>query len=149
MKAIGNVESLLREKRSTVWSIDPDAMVYEALKLMSHKNVGALPVIGNDELLGLVSERDYTRKVVLKGKSSRDTPIRDIMTSTVITVELSNSIEECMQLMTNNRIRHLPVVVHGKVIGIISIGDVVHWIISAQSQALHQMEDYIAGKYPG
>ncbi len=149
MNISGTIDSLLHQKGTKVWSVGPDDTVFEAIKLMAHKNVGALLVMRGEDLVGIFSERDYTRKVVLKGKSSKETPVRDIISTNVITVERHQTIEECMRLMTNNRIRHLPVLDAGRVAGIVSIGDLVNWIISAQHVALTQMEDYISGRYPG
>jgi CBS domain-containing protein len=149
MHIVGNIDSLLCNKGRNVWSIDPDATVFEAIQLMAEKNIGALPVMRDGKLLGLFSERDYTRKVVLKGKTSRQTPVREIIPTEVVSVECGETIEECMRLMTEHRVRHLPVLEGSRVVGIISIGDLVNWIISAQDMALTQMQDYISGKYPG
>ena len=149
MNIAGTVESLLREKGDAVWTIDPEALVFDAIRLLSAKNIGALPVLRDGELLGMFSERDYTRKVVLQGKSSHQLRVREIISTTIITVEPGDTIENCMHLMTEHRIRHLPVLEGDRLAGIISIGDVVNWIISTQTETLHQMEDYISGKYPG
>ncbi len=149
MHIVGNIDSLLNQKGRNVWSIDPDATVFEAIQLMADKNIGALPVMRGDKLVGIFSERDYTRKVVLKGKTSKQTPVHEIISSTVVSVDSGETIEECMRLMTEHRVRHLPVIEGARLVGIISIGDLVNWIISAQSVALTQMQDYISGKYPG
>jgi CBS domain-containing protein len=149
MHIIGTIDSILKGKRPDIWSIDPDATVYEAIELLAAKNIGALLVMRGGRLIGVFSERDYTRKVILKGKSSRETPVRDIISTPVISVGPDETVEECMRMMTEHRVRHLPVLDVDRVVGIISIGDLVNWIISAQSQALNQMQDYISGKYPG
>lgn len=145
----GTIESLLHQKKTQVWSVAPDDTVFDAIKLMSDKNIGALPVMDGDRLVGMFSERDYTRKVILKGKSSKSTAVKEIISTPVVSVEPSRTIEECMRLMTEHRIRHLPVLEGGRMVGIVSIGDLVNWTISAQNLALTQMEDYISGKYPG
>jgi len=141
------VKELLRNKGYHVWSIGPDATVYEALTLMAEKDVGALLVLDNaGQLVGILSERDYARKIVLKGKTSRETPVREIMTEKVVWVRPDQTIEECMALMTNKRIRHLPVMEESRLLGVISIGDVVKDIISEQEFVIAQLENYITGK---
>ncbi|MBV8227872.1 MAG: CBS domain-containing protein [Verrucomicrobia bacterium] len=143
--AIGGFLSIiLARKGSAVWSISPDATVFEAIQLMDDKNVGALPVADNSRLIGIISERDYTRKVILKGLSSKDTPVRDIMTREVVTASPSDSIEDCMREMTEKRVRHLPVVEGTKIIGIVSMRDVMKWVISAQGE---EIERYVRGDY--
>jgi CBS domain-containing protein len=149
MNISGTIDSILNDKGTTIWAVDPDDTVFEAIQLMADKNIGALLVMRDDRLIGIFSERDYTRKVVLKGKSSRETAVREIISTPVISVEPGDSVENCMRIMTENRVRHLPVMVGKNVVGIVSIGDLVNWIISAQHMALNQMEDYITGKYPG
>src|ERR1700761_5211649 len=139
----GKVSSILAHKRaSTVWSIGPNAMVFDAIQLMDEKNVGALPVVDNKALVGIVSERDYTRKIIVKGRSSKDTPVSDIMTKELLTVNPTNSVTECMRIMTDKRVRHLPILEGSKLIGILSIGDVVNWLMSAQKAALDNLERY-------
>jgi len=145
MKTLIPVSSLLHHKGSTVWHVAPEATVFDAIKLMSEKNIGALPVLSRGTLVGIFTERDYTRKIALMGKTSRDTRVLEVLSGGVICVSPDNSVEECMKLMTEQRIRHLPVVEGGKILGIISIGDLVNWIISAQNSAIEQMEQYIAG----
>jgi len=143
----GTISEILNSKGSTVHSVAPDAMVFDAIQLMSDKNVGALLVIERKRLVGIISERDYTRKVALKGKSSKQTKVREILSEQVVRVTPSHSIEDCMRLMTEHRIRHLPVVNEDEVVGIISIGDLVNWIISAQTSTIFQLQTYISG-YP-
>jgi CBS domain-containing protein len=123
-------------------------MVFDAIQLMADKNVGALPVVDNGQLVGMISERDYTRKVTLKGRSSKDTPVREIMTHEVVTVNVADTVSECMRVMTDSRIRHLPVMEGKKMIGLVSIGDLVRGIISAQTATIEALEKYITGDYP-
>ncbi|MBV8378652.1 MAG: CBS domain-containing protein [Verrucomicrobia bacterium] len=149
MKVSGSVSAILAHKKaSTVWSIGPNAMVINGIQLMDEKNVGALPVVDNGTLVGILSERDYTRKVILKGKSSKETPVREIMTKQLLTVNPGDSITECMRIMTEKRIRHLPVLEGANLVGILSIGDVVNWLISAQTATIDNLERYITGDYP-
>lgn len=138
------VKYLLADKGNQVWSIEPEDPVLEAIQLMADKHIGALPVIRNGELLGIVSERDYARKVILLGRSSAETPVWEIMTSPVTTVTSDDTVHHCMQLVTEKRIRHLPVVEKGKLIGIISIGDLVKAVIEEQQHTIDQLERYIA-----
>jgi CBS domain-containing protein len=139
----GKVSGILaRKKVSSVWSIGPNAVVIDAIRLMDEKNVGALPVVDDGKLVGIVSERDYTRKVILKGRSSKDTPVSDIMTKEVLTVNPSNSVTECMQIMADKRVRHLPVLEGTDLVGILSIGDVVNWLLSAQTAMIDNLERY-------
>jgi len=140
------VKNILETKGSTTFTITPDTSVYHALELMVEKNVSALLVMENDQLAGIFTERDYARKVVLKGKKSQETQVSDIMTRDLITVTSESSIDECMELMTGKYIRHLPVVDAGKLSGIISIGDVVRSIIQEQKSIIGHMEQYIAGQ---
>jgi CBS domain-containing protein len=148
MEIAGSVGAILAHKGSAVWSIAPDATVFDAIQLMADKNVGALPVVENGGLVGIISERDYTRKVILKGKSSKETPVKDIMTRELVTAQPGDSVTECMQVMTEKRVRHLPVVEGAKMIGLISIGDLVRRIISAQTATIDNLEKYITGDYP-
>lgn len=147
MKIGGTVGEILRNKGSTVWSIPPSMTVFDAIQNMADRDVGALPVVRGNDLVGLLSERDYTRKIVLQGKSSKQTTVEEIMARNPNVATPSHSVEECMTLMTANRVRHLPVVADGRLVGIVSIGDLVKWTISAQSAALEQMESYIRGSY--
>ena len=143
------VNRLLETKGHDIWSISPDALVYAALRLMAEKNVGAVLVMEDERVAGILSERDYARKIILKGKRSANTLVREIMTHRVISVTSDQSIEECMQLMTEKRIRHLPVYTGDQLVGIISIGDVVKTIISEQEFVIEQLENYIAGRKSG
>jgi len=148
MNITGTVDSVLNQKPPQLWTIRPEATVFEAIQLMADKNIGALPVMLNEKLVGVFSERDYTRKIALKGRSSKQTPVREVL-SDVYSVEPETSVEDCMRLMTENRVRHLPVIDGDELIGMVSIGDLVNWTISVQHVALNQMADYISGKYPG
>ena len=139
------VSELLQDKGQDVWAATPDSSVFDALKLMADKNVGALLVLEADKLIGIFSERDYARKVILKGKASKDTPVKEIMSTRVLYVRPKQSIEECMALMTDQRVRHLPVLEDDQLVGVISIGDVVKAIISDQEFFIHQLEKYIMG----
>jgi CBS domain-containing protein len=143
--AMRTVRDILRSKGTTVWSVSPDESVYGALSLMADKNIGAVLVMENDRLAGIFSERDYARKVDLCGKKAQGTPVRDIMTEQVVGVRPEETVEECMALMTDKHVRHLPVVDGGEVIGVISIGDVVKSIISEQEFIIDQLETYITG----
>jgi CBS domain-containing protein len=141
------VKDILDEKGHTAWTIGPDAKVLEALELMAKKGLGALVVLENDEVVGIMSERDYARKIMLMGRQSQDTPVRDIMTREVYGVHDDTTAEECMALMTDKHIRHLPVCKEGKLAGIISIGDVVKAVITDQKVKIENLENYIMGKY--
>lgn len=150
MKTAFPISSLLHQKASALWSVSPDTTVFDAIKLMAEKNIGALPVLSADgRLVGVFTERDYTRKVALHGKSSRETRVREITVSDLVTVTVEDTVEDCMKLMTEKRVRHLPVVEGAKVIGMVSIGDLVNWIISTQDAAIEQLERYIAGGVAG
>ncbi|HRH94763.1 MAG TPA: CBS domain-containing protein [Prosthecobacter sp.] len=140
-------KTLLEHKGREVWTIAPDVTVYEAIKMMSDKNVGALPVLEGTRLVGMISERDYMSKVMLKGKSSKETPVSDIMTRDVVTVGPDHNVSRCMEIITENHIRHLPVVDGDELLGIVSIGDLVRWIIATQKMTIEQLEAYIAGGY--
>jgi CBS domain-containing protein len=141
------VREILQVKGRDIWSIAPQASVYEALEIMADKNVGALLVIDNEKVVGIFSERDYARKVILKGKSSKETSVGELMTREVFYVEPGDSMEHCMALMTAKRIRHLPVMENDQLVGIVSIGDVVKKIISEQEFTIGQLEKYIRGGY--
>ncbi len=134
---------VLDRKGRAIFSIGPEEPVLEAIRLMADRYVGALLVMDGEKLVGIVSERDYARKVILKGRSSADTPVSQIMSSPVVTVSMTNTVQECMQLMTSRRMRHLPVVEGGKVVGMVSIGDLVKAVIEEQQQTIEQLESYI------
>ncbi len=140
------VKQILDEKGHQVWTVAPDASVFEALNLMADKGVGALMVMEKNEIIGIISERDYARKIILLGKHSKETAVRDIMSSQLFGVNLDTTAEECMALMTDKHIRHLPVCKNGKLVGVVSIGDVVKSIISEQKITINHLEDYILGK---
>jgi CBS domain-containing protein len=139
------VKHLLAEKGNAIYTIGPDEPVLAAIHAMADRYIGALLVMRGDELVGMVSERDYARKVILKGRSSRETPVRDIMTSPVLTVAPEDTVDTCMRLCTDRRVRHLPVVAQGKVVGVVSIGDLVKAVIDEQSAQIEQLQRYIAG----
>ena len=143
----GTINEILSHKGTQVWKIQPDATVFEAIQMMAEKNVGALVVTEKDKLVGIITERDYTRKVAIKGKSSKELRVRDILSDHPAHVTPSQSIEDCMRLMTERRIRHLPVLEGETIKGIVSIGDLVNWIISAQTSTIRQLQTYISG-YP-
>ncbi len=141
------VKDILDQKGHTAWTITPEAKVLEALELMAKKGLGALIVLDKDEVVGIMSERDYARKIILMGRQSQDTPVKDIMTREVYGVHYDTTAEECMALMTDKHIRHLPVCKDGKLAGVISIGDVVKAIIGDQQVKIENLENYIMGKY--
>jgi CBS domain-containing protein len=139
------VKHLLEGKGTAIHAIGPDKPVLEAIRMMADKYIGALLVMEGVNLLGIVSERDYARKVILKGRSSADTPVRDIMSSPVLTIDPGDTASHCMKLVTEKRVRHLPVVENGKVVGVLSIGDLVKAVIEDQAEELEHMQRYIAG----
>ncbi|MCW5555611.1 MAG: CBS domain-containing protein [Verrucomicrobiae bacterium] len=145
MTHAGQIRDILNHKGNSVWTIAPDATVFEAIQMMAEKNIGALLVIEAEKLIGIISERDYTRKVILKGRASKETLVRDILSGKIIFVTPEHTVEECMRLMTEHRIRHLPVLDGARIAGVVSIGDLVNWIISAQNSAIHQLQTYITG----
>lgn len=138
-----SVADLLHSKGNQVWAVAPDQTVLDALRMMAEKEVGALLVTSDEQLVGIVSERDYARKIVLKGKSSETTPVRDVMSSDVTSVSPNQTVEECMAVMTEKRVRHLPVLDGGRLVGIVSIGDLVKAVIEDQEFTIRQLEHYI------
>ncbi|MGE5569986.1 MAG: CBS domain-containing protein [Rhodospirillales bacterium] len=142
------VRAILANKGPAIWSVSPESTVYEALMLMAEKDVGALPVVSEGKLAGIFSERDYARKVALMGRSSREMRVSEIMTGEVITITPDHTVDECMRIVTEHRIRHLPVVEGDRLVGIVSIGDLVNAIISAQAATIEHLSNYITGNYP-
>ncbi len=140
-----SIKQLLGDKGPEVWSVGPDTTVYETIELMAEKGIGALMVMEGEKPVGIISERDYARKVILQGRSSKDTPVRDIMTSRIIYTSPDCSVEECMTLMTSNKIRHLPVMENEQLVGMVSIGDLVKATISEQKSTIEYLERYISG----
>lgn len=142
---MGKVKNILDTKGRAVFSVTPEVTVYSAIELMCQKDVGGLPICENDKLVGIFTERDYARKLILKGKSSKETPIGDLMTRNPIVVTPESTIEDCMKIMSSKNIRHLPVVEGDKLVAMISIGDVVRFIIEEQKSIIEQLEQYISG----
>jgi CBS domain-containing protein len=147
MDVSGHIGAILNQKDGNVYSISPTSTVFEAIQMMADKNVGALLVMGGEKLVGIISERDYTRKVFLRGKSSKQTLVEEIMSPNVSVTHPHEAVEECLRRMTDKRIRHLPVVDGDKVVGVISIGDLVKHVISCQSATIAHLESYIVGGY--
>jgi len=142
---MGKVRNLLQTKGHDIFAVEPSIMVYRAIELMCEKNIGGLLIVENKKLVGIFTERDYARKLILKGKSSKDTPIRDLMTSNLVTVTPDTSVDDCMRVMTGRKIRHLPVLENGELVGLISIGDVVKFVIEEQKSIIEHLEHYITG----
>jgi CBS domain-containing protein len=149
MDLVDTVRLVLKHKGQNVWQVSPDGCVYDAIEMMADKHVGALMVVSEGKLVGVVSERDYARKVILQGKSSRQTQVKEIMTSPAIFMTPEQTVEDGMRIMTEKHIRHLPVVEDGILLGVVSIGDLVKWMISAQQQTISQLHNYITSQYPG
>ncbi|MEI6655403.1 MAG: CBS domain-containing protein [Verrucomicrobiota bacterium] len=148
MEIPGTISQILANKGTAVYTTTPEATVFDALTLMGEKNIGALVVMEGDHVAGIFSERDYSRKVILQGKTSSTTRVGEILSRPAICIGPDDGIEECMKRMTLNRIRHLPVVDGGRLLGLVSIGDVVNWIMHAQRHAIQQLTEYISGQYP-
>jgi CBS domain-containing protein len=142
----GTIGTILHHKGARVWTISPQATVFEAIQLLAQKNIGALPVVEGEKLVGIFSERDYTRKVALEGKTSHATRVREIISTNVATITPHDTVEDAMRLMTEKHVRHLPVIEDDRMVGFVSIGDMVNCIISAQSAAIDQMEAYLSGR---
>ncbi len=149
MDVSGNISAILNQKERELFSVPSNASVFDAVSMLAEKNIGALLVMDGERLVGMLSERDYTRKVMLRGKRSRETTVAEIMSTDLKVVSPREAVQDCLRLMTDKRIRHLPVLDGDKVIGIISIGDLVKWVISCQSAAIDHLESYIHGGYSG
>jgi CBS domain-containing protein len=145
MNANGTISEILSHKGNQVWSISPDETVFDAIEFMAEKNIGALLVTQDGRLVGILTERDYTRKVALKGKSSKQTAVKEILSGQVIHVTPDHTVEDCMRLMTDHLVRHLPVLESDQIVGLVSIGDLVNWIITAQTSTINQLQTYISG----
>ena len=148
MEITTTIGSILNRKGTVVWSVAPTNTVFEAISMMAEKNVGALPVLEGERLVGMISERDYARKVILLGRGSKETTVAEIMTVDLKTAGPEDSVQDCMQIMTENRVRHVPVLTDDKLAGLISNGDCVNWIISAQTAAIDDLERFVTGAYP-
>ena len=149
MEVTGTVEALLSGKGRNVYGVSPDSTVFDAIEQLAERNIGALLVMENGRLIGVFSERDYTRKVALAGRNSRETRVREIITGRIVSVDPSTLVPECMRLMIENRVRHLPVLDGDQVVGVVSIGDLVNFIMNAQAATIEQLHSYISGGYPG
>ncbi len=148
MEVSDPIRSVLEFKGHDVFFVDPQTSVYEAIETMADRGIGALLVMTGDKLVGLISERDYARKIILKGRSSRETRVEEVMSSPVVCARPDDTVDNCMRIMTTNRIRHLPVADNDRIVGILSIGDLVNWIITAQAETIGHLHSYIAGSYP-
>jgi len=148
MELLDTVDTVLSQKRGAVWSIAPHATVYDALVLMAEKEIGSLLVMSDGRLVGIISERDYARKIALMGRSSKETAVAEVMAAEPVTVTPRDTVSGCMELMTDRRRRHLPVLDNGRVVGVLSIGDLVNWIVKSHEKTIQQLHHYIAGAYP-
>jgi CBS domain-containing protein len=148
MSPTDRIHSVLEQKGSSVWSVPPGLTVFAAIATMSERRIGALPVVDGNRLVGIISERDYARKIILQGRSSKDTDVAEIMTTDVVSITPEQTVEEGMHLMTDHHVRHLPVLSNGALVGIVSIGDLVNWVISAHREEIHHLKSYIASSYP-
>jgi CBS domain-containing protein len=148
MEINGHLSSILAGKGHQIWTVPPHSTVFEALQLMADRDIGALAVVDRGTVVGIFSERDYARKLILHGKSSKDTEVAEVMTFPAITVSPDQRVDDCMRLMTSKRSRHVLVMDHAELVGMVSIGDLVNWTISAQQEAIGQLSNYIAGSYP-
>lgn len=142
------IASILHNKGGQIWSVGPEETVYDAIAMMADKGIGALLILSEGKLVGVFSERDYARKIILQGRSSKSTRVREIMTADPVTVTAAHTVDECMRIITHHRVRHLPVMDGDKLLGVISIGDLVNAIIAAQAQTIDHLHTYITGKYP-
>lgn len=149
MEIHGTVHHIINGKTGHIWTTTPQTSVFEALKIMGEQNIGALVVMQDDVVVGVLSERDYSRKIVLQGRTSRDTMVGDIIDKCPLTVGLSDTITQCLKLMTGKHIRHLPVLDGARLVGLVSMGDLVKWIMESQQQTIQQLQGYISGGYPG
>jgi len=149
MEITDTIRTVLKFKGHEVWTVQPEESVYEALRTMSDRGIGALLVLKGGKLVGLFSERDYARKVILMGRTSRETTVEEIMTSPVVSASPDETVKGCVHIMTAQRIRHLPIVESDRIVGLVSIGDLVSWIIQAQAETIGHLHTYIAGAYPG
>jgi CBS domain-containing protein len=148
MELLDTVESILKQKKPVVWSVSPESTVYDALLIMAEKEIGSLLVMMDGRLVGLISERDYARKIILMGRSSKETTVAEVMSDSSATVTPRHTVSACMELMTDHKRRHLPVVDGDRVVGVLSIGDLVNWIVQSQEHTIQQLHTYIAGAYP-
>ncbi len=148
MELLDTVESVLSQKRGSIWTIAPEATVYEALAVMADREIGSLLVMSGGKLIGMISERDYARKIALMGRSSKETTVAEVMATDPVTVTPRDTVSGCMELMTDHRRRHLPVLEGDRIVGVLSIGDLVNWIVKSHEKTIQQLHHYIAGAYP-